>query len=157
MYQHAPQTYLCPFCLLIQRVENENVYSVRSDIIYQDDSVTAFIGSHQWPRNQGNTIVVPNEHFENIFDLPDRYAVAIHRVARIVALTMKEVYAADGISLRQHNEPAGYQDVWHYHIHVTPRYMADRFYPTYEERTFMQVSERAKHAEKLRTGLTKFI
>ena len=150
MYRHAPENYLCPFCLLVQGVENEHVYSVQSDIIYQDNSVTAFIGSHQWPRNHGNTIIVPNEHFENIFDLPDHYALEIHRVARMISLAMKEVYSCDGISIRQHNEPAGYQDVWHYHIHVTPRYLNDQFYPTYGEKEFMPVGKRAKNAEKMR-------
>ena len=157
MYNHAPENYLCPFCLLIQGVENENVYSVRSDIIYQGDLVTAFIGSHQWPRNHGNTIIVPNEHVENIFDLPNRYPLVIHGVAKTIALAMKRVYSCDGISTRQHNEPAGYQDVWHYHVHVTPRYTGDQFYPTYAEKEFMPSSERAKHAEKIRNGLGKLI
>lgn len=156
MYRHAPENYVCPFCLLMQGVENENVYSVHSDIIYQDNSITAFIGSHQWPRNHGNTIIFPNEHFENIFDLPDPYPLSIHKAAKMIAIAMKEVYSCDGISIRQHNEPAGYQDVWHYHVHVTPRYMDDRFYPTYEERAFMPASERARHAEKLRAHWTKF-
>ena len=157
MYSHAPENYLCPFCLLIQGVENEHVYSVHSDIIYQDDLVTAFIGSHQWPRNHGNTIIVPNEHFENIFDLPNRYPLVIHGVAKTIALAMKRVYSCDGISTRQHNEPAGHQDVWHYHLHITPRYADDQLYTTYSEKEFMPVSERARHAEKLRDGLRKLI
>src|SRR5574338_966526 len=102
MYNHAPENYICPFCLLIQGIENEKVYSVQSDIVYQDRSVTAFIGSNQWPRNHGNTIIVPNEHFENIFDLPDRYAIDIQRVARMISLAMKEAYNCAGISIRQH-------------------------------------------------------
>jgi len=155
MYTHAPENYLCPFCLLVQGVENEHVYSVRSDIIYHDGTVTAFIGSHQWSRNHGNTIVVPNEHFENIFDLPDRYPLALHRVSRLIALAMKEVYSCNGISTRQHNEPAGYQDVWHYHIHITPRYDNDQFYPTYQEKKFMPANERLSHAVKLRDCLQK--
>jgi histidine triad (HIT) family protein len=52
----------------------------------------------------------------------------LHRIARAVALTLKAVYDCDGISTRQHNEPAGGQDVWHYHVHVTPRFMDDDFY-----------------------------
>lgn len=155
MYNHAPENYICPFCLLIQGIENEKVYSIQSDIVYQDGSVTAFVGSNQWPRNQGNTIIVPNEHFENIFDLPDHYAMDIHRVARLISLAMKEAYSCEGISIRQHNEPAGYQDVWHYHIHVTPRYDGDRFYSTYEDRALMPASERARHAEKLKQCLSQ--
>lgn len=82
MYSHAPDNYACPFCLLVRGIENEHVYSVASDVIYQDQAVTAFVGSYQWPRSPGNTIIVPNAHFENIFDLPEHYALDIHRLAR---------------------------------------------------------------------------
>jgi histidine triad (HIT) family protein len=151
MYNHAPENYICPFCLLIQGIENEHVHSIQSDIIYHDKCVTALISSHQWPNNHGNVIVVPNEHFENIYDLPIRYAGEIHKVAKQLALVMKTVYACQGVSTRQHNEPAGGQDVWHYHLHVTPRYQNDQYYLT--QREFMPVDERAKHAERLRKAL----
>ena len=148
MYNHAPENYACPFCLLIAGIENEHVYSVQSDIVYHDDSVTAFISSHQWKNNHGNTIIVPNEHFENIYDLPITYAQDIHRVAKRLALAMKAAYACDGVSTRQHNEPEGNQDVWHYHLHVTPRYKDDNYYAS--PRQPMSVRERAVHAEKIR-------
>lgn len=38
---------------------------------------------------------------------------------------MKAAYGCDGVSTRQHNEPAGDQDVWHYHLHVVPRWHGD--------------------------------
>ncbi len=151
MHNHAPENYHCPFCLLIKGIQNEHVHSVQSDIVYHDDVVTAFIGSQQWPNNHGNVIIVPDEHFENIYDLPLRYAQDIHRVAKRLAITMKTVYACDGVSTRQHNEPAGNQDVWHYHLHVTPRHKNDDFYGT--QRKFMESSERAKHAEALKKTL----
>lgn len=153
MYNHTPENYSCPFCLLIQQTANVHVLSVQSDIVYRSNAVTAFVGSHQWPNNHGNVIIVPNEHFENIYDLPIHYAVDIHLVARMIAVAMKAVYACDGISTRQHNEPAGNQDVWHYHLHVTPRYKDDQFYTT--QRELMPVKERARHAEKLRGYLAK--
>jgi histidine triad (HIT) family protein len=65
---------------------------------------------------------------------------------------MKKVYTCDGVSTRQHNEPAGNQDVWHYHLHVTPRYENDNFYST--QRQLMVSSERAKHAEALKNSLS---
>ncbi|WP_222619102.1 hypothetical protein [Ornithinibacillus hominis] len=40
------------------------------------------------------------------------------RVAQLTALAMKDTYDCDGITTRQHNEPAGSQDVWHYYLHV---------------------------------------
>jgi histidine triad (HIT) family protein len=155
MYNHAPNNYVCPFCSLIRGTKNENVLSVQSDIIYHDSIVTALIASHQSPNNHGNVIIVPNEHYENIFDLPLRYAQDIHRITKSLAIAMKTVYSCDGISTRQHNEPAGNQDVWHYHQHVTPRYKNDNFYSS--RREFMSVEERAKHAEILKAALTATI
>jgi histidine triad (HIT) family protein len=153
MYNHAPENYTCPFCLLIRGVEHERVYSVESDIVYRDEFVTAFLSSHQWPRNPGNTIVVPNEHFENIFDLPEKYAIPIQHAARRVALAMKAAFACQGVSLRQHNESAGYQDVWHYHLHVTPRFVDDQLYSTYMDRALMPVERRAELAIRLKRCL----
>ena len=151
MYNHAPNGYICPFCLVVQGIENRYVFTVQNDVIYRDASVTAFICSHQWPNNHGNTIVVPNEHFENIYDLPISYAQDIHRVAKMLAIAMKDVFACDGVSTRQHNEPAGNQDVWHYHLHVTPRYQDDNYYTT--NREFMPADKRALHAKWLREYL----
>jgi histidine triad (HIT) family protein len=151
MYSHAPENYICPFCLLIQGIKNEHVYSIQSDIIYHDDAITALISSHQWPNNHGNVIIIPNEHFENIYDLPLRYARDIHRMAKRLAIAMKMGYSCDGVSTRQHNEPAGNQDVWHYHLHVTPRYKNDNYYGTQPE--FMSIIEREKQAVALKKSL----
>ena len=152
MHNHAPENYPCPFCLLIQGIQNEHVHSIQSDIVYHDEVITAFIGSHQWPNNHGSVVVVPNEHFENIYDLPLSYALDIHRAAKRLAIAMKNAYACGGISTRQHNEPAGSQDVWHYHLHVTPRYSDDCYYSTKPE--LMPILERAKHAVTIREALS---
>jgi histidine triad (HIT) family protein len=148
-----PRARPVPLPLLLARTghRDEQVLPVQSDTIYQDGRVTALIGSHQWPNNHGNVLIFPNEHFENIYDLPVDYAADIHRVARMVAIAMKRSYGCDGVSTRQHNEPSGNQDVWHYHLHVTPRYRDDGFYTT--RRELMAAGERAMHAEKIRHGL----
>lgn len=151
MNNHAPENYKCPFCLLIQGIENEHVYSTQSDIVFQDDTITAFISSHQWPNNLGNTIIIPNQHFENIYDFPLEYAYHTHKMAKRLAMAMKEIYHCDGISTRQHNEPAGNQDVWHYHLHITPRYQNDNYY--HAQRKLMPVLERQRHAKMLRKTL----
>jgi histidine triad (HIT) family protein len=116
-----------------------------------DDFVIAIVGSHQWPNNPGNVLVIPSEHYENIYDLPVRLAAKVNGVAKAVALAIKATYRCDGVSTRQHNEPAGSQDVWHYHVHVTPRYQGDDFYRT--QRALMAPEKRAEHAAGLRARL----
>jgi len=99
-------------------VENEHVASVQEDIVFRNEATTAFICSIQFPNNPGHVLVVPNGHYENLYELPDDVGGRVHATARRVALAMKAAYGCDGVSTRQHNEPAGYQDVWHFHLHV---------------------------------------
>ncbi|MGV1100990.1 HIT family protein [Thiovibrio sp. JS02] len=152
MHSHAPFAYRCPFCLLAAGVANEHVTSRASDIVYQDEAVLAFICSRQWPNNKGHVLIVPAAHHENIFDLPPELAAKIHAVAREIALAMKTAYGCEGISTRQHNEPAGNQEVWHYHLHLYPRYANDGLYRT-EKGEVMAPAERAKYAGLLRGAL----
>lgn len=153
MYNHASNDYVCPFCFLLRGIENKQVLSAATDIFYHTDDVTAFISSHQWPNNPGHALIVPNQHFENIYDLPADLGAQIFAVAQQVAWAMKDVYSCNGVSTRQHNEPAGNQDVWHYHLHVFPRYEGDNLCSS--QRAKMTVEERASYALKLRTYFKK--
>jgi histidine triad (HIT) family protein len=152
MYNHAPDDYACPFCLLVAGVEDGRVRSVQNDIVYRDDTVTAFIAVRWWPNSRAHVLVIPNAHHENLYDLPDDTGARIFAVSRRVALALKREYGCDGVSTRQHNEPAGYQDVWHYHLHVFPRYAGDDLYGSKPVDTTPE--ERAPYAERLRAALT---
>ena len=103
---------------------------------------------HDMPNNPGHVLVIPNAHYENIYDLPVALGADIHACAKEIAFAMKAVYHCDGVSLRQHNEPAGGQDVWHYHLHVFPRYVGDNF----SRSGFVVTPEqtRAEYAARLR-------
>jgi histidine triad (HIT) family protein len=133
LFKHMPDDYICPFCLVVKGEEDEEnklVQTKQEDIIYKDDYVTALIATLWWPNNKGHVVIIPNKHFENIFDLPIDYAVRIHQLSQQIAFALKDCYECDGISTRQHNEPGGSQDVWHYHLHVYPRYHNDNLYFT---------------------------
>lgn len=117
--------------------------------------VTAFIASTWWPANDGHVLVVANEHHENVYDIPDEALSAIQLVGKRIAVAMKAIYACDGTSFRQHNEPAGGQDVWHYHLHVFPRYAGDDLYARNAEWRATRPDERAPYAEKLRRSLER--
>jgi histidine triad (HIT) family protein len=123
MYNHATENYDCPFCRIVREIANGN----NAFFVLQNNAVSAFMSLHDAPNNPGHVLVIPNVHYENIYDLPVALGADIHACAKEIALAMKTVYPCDGISLRQHNEPAGSQDVWHYHLHVYPRYIGDGF------------------------------
>lgn len=154
MYCHAPLEYICPFCLLVQNKENSQSQLKQTDIVFQNSAVTAFMATRKYPNNQGHVLIIPNEHFENIYDLPLDLSSKVHMLSREIALAMKSEYQCDGILIRQHNEPAGDQNIWHYHLHVIPRYQDDNFYST--QRVPFEADERAKYAQELRSWFRKF-
>ncbi|MCB2298153.1 HIT family protein [Clostridium tagluense] len=148
MYNHAPKDYICPFCLIVKGIENEHVLTKQDDIVYKDDYITAFIGAGWWNNNKGHVIIIPNNHFENIYELPNEFSAKIHEFEKEIAIAFKKVYKCDGVSSRRHNEHCGNQDVWHYHLHVFPRYKNDNLYLTGRE--LSKPEERLEYAEKLK-------
>ncbi|HZG50967.1 MAG TPA: HIT domain-containing protein [Pyrinomonadaceae bacterium] len=73
----------------------------------------------------GHALVVPRRHFENLYELPDELAAPILSTAAVIARAAKRAFAADGITLRQNNEAASDQHLFHFHLHVIPRYAGD--------------------------------
>ncbi|MCG8642409.1 MAG: HIT domain-containing protein [Desulfobacterales bacterium] len=154
MFNNAPKDYDCPFCLFVKGIQRRPVCSCRSDIVYEDERTMAFICSHQWPNNKGHVLIIPKAHHENIYDLPDSLAADIHALARQIAIAMKSAYLCDGVSTRQHNEPCGDQEVWHYHLHVFPRFENDCLYDI-PYGHIMPTDQRAGYATLLKVFLNK--
>lgn len=147
---HAPPGYVCPFCAIVRGGWGD-LLTVPSDVVSRTEATTAWIGSRWWERNPGHVIVVPNEHVENMYALRRELAADVNETARLMALAMKAAYGCDGISTRQHNEPAGNQEIWHYHLHVFPRYLGDDLYGSRWRDT--TPAERQPFAAKLREVL----
>lgn len=155
MYNHAPNDYKCPICIAIQGVENADTLISQSDIVYKDELATAFISSFFIGNNPGHVIIVPNEHFENIYNLPSNYASRIHDVAKKIALALIQTYLCEGITTLQNNEPAGNQHAFHYHFHVFPRYENDNLHQHMLEKKSTTPEERLAYADKIRGVIKK--
>ena len=111
------------------------------------------MATRKYPGNPGHVLIIPNEHFENIYDLPSNLSSKIHALSREIGLAMKSEYRCDGIMLRQHNEPAGDQNIWHYHLHVIPRFRNDGFHKA--QKVPFEVDERAACAQMLKNWFTR--
>lgn len=127
MKSNAPLNYKCSICLGNKGIENDDTLLVQDDLVYSDDLVSVWINSFWIDGNEGHVIIVPNEHFETLYDLSNKIGHRIFDVSKKMSLALKEVYKCDGITLRQNNEPAGDQHAFHYHLHVFPRYENDNF------------------------------
>ena len=106
----------CNFCKI---VSGENPAS----IVYEDGNVLAFMDLH--PANVGHTLVVPKEHWETIYDIPQRVLSDLFAVVKRMSVAVKKVVGAEGISILQFNGRASGQSVMHFHVHVIPRFRGD--------------------------------
>ncbi len=87
--------------------------------VYEDDRAFAFLDI--MPRAPGHTLVIPKAPARNILDIEPDDLAHVMAVAQKIARAAMTVFAADGITVQQFNEPAGGQVVFHLHVHVIPR------------------------------------
>ena len=123
------------------------------DLVYADDVLLAFVSPRTWPENAGNVLIVPRAHYENLYLMPDDLLARVMVIAKRLGIAMKTAYGCEGTSLRQYNEPAGNQDVWHFHLHVFPRRDGDRLYQRHEDAREVDAEERQIYAARLRAAL----
>ena len=74
------------------------------------------------PPSDGHALVIPKCAAENIFELDPEFANAVMHTGHLVARMVRDVFAADGVTLMQFNGPEAGQTVFHFHLHVIPRY-----------------------------------
>src|SRR5271170_6050221 len=87
--------------------------------VYETDKAFAFLDI--MPRAPGHTLVIPKAAARTILDIaPDDLACVI-TASQTIARAAIKVFAADGLTIQQFNEPAGGQVVFHLHVHVIPR------------------------------------
>jgi len=106
----------CNFCNIASREDP-------ASIVYEDNRVLAFMDLH--PANVGHTLVVPREHWETIYDIPEKVLADLFAVVKRVSVAVKRAVGAEGISILQFNEGAAGQSVRHFHVHVIPRFKGD--------------------------------
>ena len=106
----------CPFCEIVAgRLEQ--------DVVYTDDAAVAFLCEP--PAVWGHVLVVPRAHVEDIWAIDVGDAQRVVAVAHRVARALRAAVGAEGINLRQNSGAAAGQDVFHFHLHVIPRFQVD--------------------------------
>ncbi|MBE5853947.1 MAG: HIT family protein [Lachnospiraceae bacterium] len=106
----------CIFCKIAKG-------EIPSKTIYEDEMFRVILDLG--PATKGHALILPKEHFANLYELPDNYAEALMKVARKVGLLMKDKLSCDGLNLVQNNGEIAGQTVFHFHMHMIPRYEGD--------------------------------
>ena len=87
--------------------------------VYEDDKTFAFLDI--MPRAPGHALVIPKAPARTIVDIEPDDLSRLIKTTQAVARAAMQVFAADGLTIHQFNEPAGGQVVFHVHVHVIPR------------------------------------
>ena len=103
----------CIFC----KIANGEI---PSSTVYEDEDFRVILDLG--PASRGHALLLPKNHFANLFELDDETAQKAILVAKKMAGKMKAALGADGFNLVQNNGEAAGQTVFHFHVHVIPRY-----------------------------------
>ena len=106
----------CIFC----KIANGEI---PSKTIYEDEEFRAILDLG--PDAKGHALILPKDHFANLFELPEEKAASVMKLAKKLGAQMKENLKADGFNLVQNNGECAGQTVFHFHLHLIPRYEND--------------------------------
>ena len=91
--------------------------------IYEDEDFNVILDMS--PATKGHALILPKSHAKNLYELPDETAAKVMVLAKKLATEMTEKLGADGFNLVQNNNEIAGQTVFHFHLHLIPRYEGD--------------------------------
>lgn len=107
-------------CIFCKIVSNE----IESVTIYEDEEFKVFLDT--FPATKGHVLIIPKEHVTNIFELEEEKAGRLFIIATKLAKILKEELDIEGLNLVQNNGEMAGQTVFHFHLHLIPRYKDDK-------------------------------
>jgi histidine triad (HIT) family protein len=142
-----PDSGDCRFCAIVRG-------ELEAQVVFENDTSLAFLDNR--PLFPGHTLLVPRDHHEALWDLPDELVAPLFADARLLALAVREAMGAQGAFVALNNVVS--QSVPHLHVHLVPRNRKDGlrgfFWPRqkYESEEHMRQSADAVRAavERLR-------
>ncbi len=106
----------CIFCQIVRK--KKEAY-----FVYEDERCAAFLDAY--PVNEGHTLVVPKEHYENIYDIPEDIFAHVMKIGKKLAMDYQKIFQSIGLNIIQSNGTAAKQTIFHFHVHLIPRYQND--------------------------------
>lgn len=106
----------CIFCKLAHG-------EIPSTTIFENNEFRVFFDTA--PATKGHCLIVPKEHYRDIFDIDAETGGKLFSLATAVARSMKKVLNCDGMNIMQNNGTVAGQTVFHFHLHLIPRYEGD--------------------------------
>ncbi len=108
-----------PDCLFCKIVAGD----VPATLVHEDERTVAFMDIN--PATRGHLLVVPREHAENVLEIDPEDLEAVARTGQAMARRVRDKLGADGVNLLNSTGSVAWQTVFHFHLHVIPRYEND--------------------------------
>jgi histidine triad (HIT) family protein len=108
-----------PDCIFCKIVAGE----IPSTRVHEDERTIAFMDIN--PGTRGHLLVIPREHATDLLEIPQADLDACAHTAKLLATRIKERLGADGVNVLNACGQAAWQTVFHFHLHVIPRYAGD--------------------------------
>ncbi|MFQ6127206.1 MAG: HIT domain-containing protein [Candidatus Heimdallarchaeota archaeon] len=115
-------------CIFCKIAEGE----VKSWTVYEDEVVKAFFDIN--PASEGHTLIIPKKHYENIYEIPENVLERIIIIAKKLAIIYKKALDVKAVNILHASGKEAQQDVFHFHIHLVPRYENDKLNLWYQTR-----------------------
>ena len=106
-------------CIFCQSANGE----IPSKTLYEDEQFRVILDLG--PATKGHALILPKSHYKNLYELPDATAADVMKLAKKMAAQMTEKLGCDGFNLVQNNNEVAGQTVFHFHMHMIPRYKDD--------------------------------
>lgn len=106
----------CIFCKLANG-------DIPTATLYEDEDFRVILDAN--PASKGHALIIPKEHYGNLYELPDDLAGKAMILAKKMVMKLTDVLGCDGYNLVQNNGECAGQTVFHYHLHMIPRYEGD--------------------------------
>ena len=114
----------CIFC----KIANGEI---PSKTVYEDENFRAILDLS--PAAKGHTLILPKNHYKNLFELPEETAAEVFAVAKKLGTQLVDKLHSDGLNIIQNNGEVAGQTVFHFHMHLIPRYKDDGQKITWEQ------------------------
>ena len=107
----------CIFCKLANG-------EIPTATLYEDEDFRVILDAN--PASKGHALIIPKEHYANLYELEESLAGKAMILAKKMVAKMTDVLGCDGYNLVQNNGECAGQTVFHFHLHLIPRYKDDR-------------------------------
>lgn len=103
----------CIFCKIIAG-------EIPSNTIYEDDAFKVILDLA--PAAKGHALILPKEHYADIYEIDEEVAGRAMKLAKKLVIHMTDALGCDGFNILQNNHEVAGQTVFHFHMHLIPRY-----------------------------------